>query len=517
MGGVSHNIDRFGVVFDDESLVADAGLVAAATLMGRLGLVSLVDAAVRLGRRAGGAAPGRKVATLVAAMLVGATHIDHVDRLRAGATAAVLGFRPAAPSTVGSFLRSFTWGHVRQLDKAAGLVLGRAWATGGGPGNEPMTIDVDSTICAVTGATKAGAAYGHTQQLGYHPLVGVRAETGEIPATRLRKGSSQSGHVHLVAETVARARRAGAAGAPCARADSGFFSYDLLDRLDALGVRWSITIPQYGHAKATIARIPEADWAPIAYPDGGEAHVAETTLVAGERAKQRSVRLVARRSRLTDQTQAELWPHWRHHAFITNRTDPNTTAADKFHRQHATVELAIRDLKTSTGLAHLPSGSFAANAAWLTCAALPQQPLPLDQPPHHQPPQQPTHRRTNRPQPTPRPARAPRQPQRTHHLAPPRPMALGNHPPHRPHQHSRPPPTLLNPPITPTAAAPTGPTRPEPARPSPHAPQHHQTGPNKPIQTPQTARTMQQAPPTPPNQPPTTPIGGFRLRGHAAL
>ena len=365
-----------------------------------------------------------------------------------------------------------------------------------------MTIDVDSTICAVTGATKAGAAYGHTQQLGYHPLVGVRAETGEIPATRLRKGSSQSGHVHLVAETVARARRAGAAGAPCARADSGFFSYDLLDRLDALGVRWSITIPQYGHAKATIARIPEADWAPIAYPDGGEAHVAETTLVAGERAKQRSVRLAARRSRLTDTTQAELWPHWRHHAFITNRTDLNTTAADKSHRQHATVEPAIRDLKTSTGLAHLPSGSFAANAAWLTCAALPQQPLPLDQPPHHQPPQQPTHRRTNRPQPTPRPARAPRQPQRTHHLAPPRPMALGNHPPHRPHQHPRPPPTLLNPPITPTTAAPTSPTRPEPARPNPHAPQHHQTGPNKPTHTPQTARTMQ---PTLPNTAKPTP------------
>ena len=271
---------------------------------------------------------------------------------------------------MGSFLRAFTWGHVRQLDKAAGLVLGRAWATGGGPGNEPMTIDVDSTICAVTGATKAGAAYGHTQQLGYHPLVAVRAETGEILATRLRKGSSQSGHVHFVAETVARARRAGATGELCVRADSGFFSYDLLDRLDALGVRWSITIAQYGHVKATIARIPEADWAPIAYPDGGQAHIAETTLIAGERGKQRSVRLVARRSRLTDQTQAELWPHWRHHAFITNRTDHTTTAADKFHRQHATVELAIRDLKTSTGLAHLPSGSFAANAAWLTCAAL---------------------------------------------------------------------------------------------------------------------------------------------------
>ncbi len=370
MSGVSHKIDRLGVVFDDESLVADAGLLAAATLMGRLGLASVVDAAVRLGRRVGAAAPGRKVLTLVAAMLVGATHIDHVDRLRAGATAGVLGFRPAAPSTVGVFLRSFTWGHVRQLDKAAEQVLGRAWAAGGGPGKESVTIDVDSTICEVSGKAKAGAAYGHTKQLGYHPLVAARAETGEILHARLRKGSSQSGNAHFVVETIGRARRAGAAGELCVRADSGFFSYDLLGRLDALKVCWSITIPQYAHVKAAIARIPEQAWAPIGYTAGGEAHVAETTLLAGERGKQRSLRLVVRRSRLTDATQGELWPDWRHHAFITNRTDPDTSDADAYHRAHATVELAIRDLKNSTGLTHLPSGSFAANAAWLACATL---------------------------------------------------------------------------------------------------------------------------------------------------
>ncbi len=370
MSGVSHKIDRLGVVFDDESLVADAGLLAAATLMGRLGLASLVDASVRLGRRPGAAAPGRKVATLVAAMLVGATHIDHVDRLRAGATGAVLGFKAAASSTVGVFLRSFTWGHVRQLDKAAAEILGRAWAAGGGPGDAPMTIDVDSTVCEVSGRAKAGAAYGHTKQLGYHPLVGVRAEGGEIVHTRLRGGSSQNGNVHFIAETVARARRAGAAGDLCVRADSGFFSYDLLDRLDDLRVRWSITIPQYAHVKAAIGAIPEDDWAPIDYTDGGQAHVAETTIVAGRRGNKRKIRLVVRRSRLADQQQAALWPDWRYHAFITNRTDPDTTDADAYHRAHATVELAIRDLKNSTGLAHLLSGRFAANAAWLACAAL---------------------------------------------------------------------------------------------------------------------------------------------------
>ena len=370
MSGVSHSLDRLGVVFDDESLVADAGLLAAGALMGRLGVGSVVDAAVRLGRGVFAASTGRKVQTLVAAMLVGATHIDHVDRLRAGATGAVLGFRPAAASTVGSFLRAFTWGRVRQLDKAAAEVLGRAWAAGGGPGADPMTIDVDSEVCEVSGKTKAGAACGHTKQLCYHPLVGVRADTGEILATRLRKGSSQSGNVHFIAETVARARRASATGELTVRADSGFFSHDLLDRLDALKVRWSITIPQYAHVKAAVSAIPEDDWAPITYTDSGEAHVAETTLTGGRRANKREMRLVVRRTRLGDPQQAALWPDWRYHAFVTNRTDPDTAAADKYHRAHATVELAIRDLKGSTGLAHLPSGSFTANAAWLTCAAL---------------------------------------------------------------------------------------------------------------------------------------------------
>ncbi len=142
MSGVSRSIDRLAVVFDDESLVADAGLVAAGTLLARLGVGEVVDRTVRLGGRPGGAGPGRKVVTLVASMLVGATHIDHADRLRAGATGAVLGFAPAAPSTLGTFLRSFTWGHVCQLDKAAGVVLGRAWSAGAGPGDDPMTIDV---------------------------------------------------------------------------------------------------------------------------------------------------------------------------------------------------------------------------------------------------------------------------------------------------------------------------------------------------------------------------------------
>ena len=369
MSGVSRKIDRFEVVFDEGSLVADAGLLAAATLLDRLGAEGAVDRSVRLGGRAGGAAPGLKVATLVASMTVGGTHIDHVDRLRAGATGAVSGFGPAAPSTVGTFLRSFTWGHARQLDKAAGEVLGRAWAAGGGPGADPMTIDVDSTVCEVSGKKKAGAAYGHTKQLGYHSLVGVRAETGEVLHTRLRGGSAQRGNAYFVAETVHRARRAGAAGELCVRADAGFFSYGLLDRLDRLKVRWSVALPQYAHVKAAIAKIPGADWAPIAYTAGGEAQAAETTLAGGGRGEGRATRLVVRRTRLCDPSQQELWAHWRHHALVTNRDDLDTADADAYHRAHATVELAIGDLKQN-GLEHLPSGRFAANAAWLACAAL---------------------------------------------------------------------------------------------------------------------------------------------------
>ena len=369
MSGVSHSVDRFGVVFDDESLVADAGLVAAGTLLGRLGVEAVVDRLVRLGGRPGGAHPGRKVLTLVTSILVGGTHIDHVNRLRAGATSRVLGFRVMAPSTLGTFLRSFTWGHVRQLDAAAGEVLARAWSGGAGPGDGPVVVDVDSTICPVVGKAKAGAAYGHSGELGYHPLLATRAETGEVIHARLRGGSSQRGNTHFVVEAVARARRAGATGALTVRADAGFWSRQLLGALDRLEVGWSITVRQTSKVKAAIGALGEADWTPIAYPAGGEAHVAETTLAATIDGEQRQLRLIVRRSRLTASAQAALWPDWRYHAFITN-TATDTATADEFHRAHASIELAIRDLKTSTGLAHLPSGNFAANAAWLTCATL---------------------------------------------------------------------------------------------------------------------------------------------------
>ena len=144
---VSQRIDRVDVIFDEPNLVANAGLLLVATLTQRLGLEALIDSTVRLIGRVGGVRPGRKVLTLVHAMIAGASHIDHADILRAGSTGAVLGHRVMAPSTLGTFLRAFTFGHVRQLEAAIGRSLERAWAAGAGPGAGALVIDVDSTIC----------------------------------------------------------------------------------------------------------------------------------------------------------------------------------------------------------------------------------------------------------------------------------------------------------------------------------------------------------------------------------
>jgi hypothetical protein len=369
VSSVSRGLDRIEVAFDDPSLVADAGLILPATLAVRLGLESLVNRSVRLSGRVGGALPGRKVLTLVFSILAGGSHIDHADRLRAGATRRVLPFSVMAPSTLGTFLRAFTFGHVRQLDAVIAEALRRAWSLGAGPGTEPMTIDLDSTIVEAHGKHKQGAAYGYTHQLGYHPLLAVRSETGEVLHARLRKGSSQRGTKRFIEELVARLRRAGASGPLTLRADSGFFSFSLIATLVRLGVSYSITVKMNPKIRSAIEQIEESAWQLITYPDGGAAEVAETSYVTGRRGATRCLRLVVRRTRLTDPVQLQLWPEWRHHVFVTD-VELDTVASDRFHREHARVELAIKDLKEGAGLEHCPSGHFFANAAWLACAVL---------------------------------------------------------------------------------------------------------------------------------------------------
>jgi len=354
--------DATRVLFDDERAVANAGALLPAVLADRLGIEALVDGAVDLGVREGAANPGRKVMSLVSAMCLGADCIDDCDVLRSGQTRAVLGHTVVAPSTLGTFLRAFTFGHVRQLDRVLGETLSRAWAAGAGPGDERLVVDVDSFVGEVYGYDKQGAGYGYTHKRGYHPILATRAGTGEVLHIRARKGSANTsrGALRFMEELIPRVARAGANGPKLLRADSGFWNNKIMARLQAAGWTYSIGITQQKHVKAAIAGIPEQDWQPLTdYPETGEAQIAQTMLG--------SQRLIVRRTRLVG-AQAELWPDWRHHAFLTNRTDP-LEEVEAEHRQHAVVELAIRDLKDQA-LAHFPSGKFHANAAWTVIAAL---------------------------------------------------------------------------------------------------------------------------------------------------
>ena len=356
-------VDRLVLAFDDERAVANAGLVLASTLAGRLDVERIVDETLDLGRRPGAAWPGRKVLTLVFSALVGGDSIDDAGVLRSGETQRVLGHRVMAPSTLGTFLRSFTFGHVRQLDRAFETILGRAWAAGAGPGSGPLTIDLDSTIVEVAGHAQQGAGFGYTKRRGYHPILATRSDTGEVLHARMRKGSAQSqrGAERFVRELVQRVRRLGATGPLLVRADSGFWSNKTVAALEQHGVRYSIGVSQHESVRRAIERIPEECWQPLDdYPPAGIAEIAEGAL--GER------RLVVRCTRLLG-AQAELFPDWRYHAFITNRGEP-LLLVEADHRRHAQIELAIRDLKEGSGLNHAPSGRFCANAAWLLISSL---------------------------------------------------------------------------------------------------------------------------------------------------
>ena len=356
--------DRSEVVFDDERVVVNAGIVLAVTVGRRLGIEALVDGAVKLGGRPGAARPGRKVLSLVHAMLLGADSIDDCDVLRAGRTEAVLGHRPMAPSTLGTFLRSFTFGHVRQLDRVLAEALKRAWRAGAGPGQRRLVIDIDSFVGEVHGHAKQGAGYGYSGKLGYHPLLATRADTSEVLHVRQRKGqaNTQRGALRFVDELLARVRRAGAAGQILVRADSGFQNKKVLARLRERGALYSIGVTMQRHVTARIAQIPDEAWRPVPdYPDTGVCELAETTL-GGERLIVRRVHLHAQ----DDQT--ELFAYWRHHAFVTNRTE-TIHEVDAEHRQHAQVKQVIRDLKDQA-LAHFPSGHYSANSAWTVIACL---------------------------------------------------------------------------------------------------------------------------------------------------
>jgi Transposase DDE domain group 1 len=355
-------LDGVRVEFDDERVVSDAGIALVATLAQRLGVEELAGRVVRLrGDRPGAANVGRKVMAVIYAMVLGADSIEDTGVLRAGRTRRLLGSWMPAPSTLGTFLRAFTFGHVRQLDALLGQALERAWKAGAGPGDGRLVIDVDSFVGGVCGRLKQGAGYGYTRLLGYHPILATRADTREALHIRLRKGSAntQKGIERFTDELIARVTRAGASGSKLLRADSGFWNTKVFKRLEKAGWRYSIGVRMIKTVRAAVEAIPEDAWQRIDYPAEGEAEIAET--IYGDR------RLIVRRTRLLG-AQAELWPDWRHFCFITNRTE-DIGLVEAEHRDHAVVEQVIADLKDQA-LAHFPSGHYGANAAWTVLAAL---------------------------------------------------------------------------------------------------------------------------------------------------
>ncbi len=365
----SHSLDRIATTFDDGGLIADAGLLLPATLAQHLGLRELFDAHVDLGPNPGRAHVGDKALTLIMSALAGGDCIDDAGALRAGDSAAVLGHSVRAPSTLGTFLRSFSWAHARQLDAVSRELLVRAWTAGAGPAPDALTIDVDSTICETYGLQKQGGThFTYTHVRGYHPLLAVAAGSGDVLHSRLRGGRAKSGNgaASFLAETFARVRGAGFGGALTVRADSGFYAAAVVRACRRAGARFSITVVLQKGLRARIEAIPEADWAPIPYWQEGGADVAEMPYMpfAHDHADAPEVRLIVRRVRPTPGSQLALFVPYAYHAFITDRAGEMLTL-ERDHRRHAEVENTIRDLKDGVGLAHLPSGRFGANAAWL--------------------------------------------------------------------------------------------------------------------------------------------------------
>lgn len=374
----SHSLDRLHTTFNEPRLIADAGLLLPATLAQHLGLPELFEEHVQLGEAAGHAHVGRKAMTVIASVLAGGDCINDAAALRAAGSAAVLGHALPAASTLGTFLRSFSWGHARQLDAVSGQGLQRAWAVGAGPGRRPLTIDLDSTVCETYGLQKQGGArFTYTHVRGYHPLLATAAGLGDVLHCRLRGGPANSarGAASFLGESLRRTRRAGAEGPLVVRADSGFYNQQVVRTCVRHGARFSIGVRLDRKLWKVIGEIPETAWTPIPYWLEGAAEVAEVAYVAfapnrWRRQLRQPARLIVRRVQPTPGSQLQLQGVlYTYHAFITDRLG-STLELEADHRRHAVVENTIRDLKEGVGLNHLPSGRFGANAAWLALNVL---------------------------------------------------------------------------------------------------------------------------------------------------
>jgi hypothetical protein len=391
-----HELAKIHVRFDDPHLVSQAGLVPVMALAQRAGLGDLAGDHVRIGRPCGVNAPV-KTGCLVAGMIAGADSIDDMGLLRHGALPALFG-GVRAPSTLGSFLRSFTWGNVLQLQKVhreflAGLAARAPLLPGAGV---LAFVDIDSQQKRVYGHAKQGAAFGHTKIQGKSLLVrGLNVLAASIctplaapviAATRLRGGNAASarGAASMITESVATARDTGCSGTLIVRMDSAFYGAPAVQAARQAGAYFSVTVRMDPKVRAAIAGIAEDAWTPIRYPHAiwddqlgrwvSDADVAETTYTAFIRKKGQAItaRLIVRRvkdlNKKTAPGQGELFTAWRYHALFTDSPFV-LLQAEEHHRGHAQAEQVFADW-TGGPLAHLPSGSFPANAAWLALAAI---------------------------------------------------------------------------------------------------------------------------------------------------
>jgi len=389
---LSHTPAARSAVFDDPNLVPSAGLVPLLALAESAGLRTLAHEHLTVPSDKGANA-GLKVASLVAGMVAGADSIDDMALLRHGGMGRVFD-RAYAPSTLGSFLRAFTFGHGRQLDAVASRFLTRLAnhvpLLGTGGDGDYVLVDVDDTIIEVHGYAKQGAGFGYTGVRGLNALLATATTAGSAPvvvAQRLRKGSAGSprGARRLVLDALKTVRTLSSTK-PLVRADSAFYGRGLVLAAVRAGADVSVTVRLDPKVKAAIAAVPEAAWETIEYTDAvydettgrwiSRAEIAEidfTAFSGQKKAEQVPGRLVVRRIPDLNTTpgQGTLFEAWRFHAFFTT-TDPgvlDTVAADKTHRHHAIIEQAHADLKNAA-LAHLPSGRFTANAAWLVLAVI---------------------------------------------------------------------------------------------------------------------------------------------------
>jgi hypothetical protein len=391
-----HGLARTHASFDDPNLVSRAGLVPVIALAQRAGLADLIETHVWPGGPCGVNAQ-LKVPCLVAGMAAGADSIDDMDLLRHGAMPDLFG-GIRAPSTLGSHLRSYTWGNVRQLEMVNRLLLGElARRSPLLPGREQLAfIDIDAMQKRVYGRRKQGAGFGHTKIQGKSLLVrGLNALAATIctplgapviAATRLRGGTANSarGAATFAVEAITTARQAGCTGLIVVRADSSYYSSAFCGAVRRAGARFSVTVNMDVKVAAAIAAIGENAWTPIRYPRAiwddqlgcwaSDAQVAEVpyeAFTSAKKGQQITARLIVRRVRdLNKQAagQDELFPAWRYHAVFTD-SPVELVQAEAQHRDHAIVEQVFADW-TDGPLAHLPSGIFPANAAWLACAAI---------------------------------------------------------------------------------------------------------------------------------------------------